>query len=247
MNKINNTNKYSIFSTLIITLAFVAVVFMPAKASAYTYYWYGSGTSNSENSNSNNNNYNNNTSNSYAVPAIYSISPDSMVYGSTAVKTIDITGVNFLQDSVARFNSYDRPTTYINSTHLRMNIYPADMGTVGTYIVSIYNPNNGYISNAAYLNLTNNTSAVGTVASSGNPVGDYPPANTATTAKKATTSKTAVSNTNSNLTANALGSGFMPSTFLQWILLGILILFFVFFWRMLFIAKKDKNLALKKA
>ncbi len=135
---------------------------------------------------------------------------------------------------------------------MKIVIYPADMAVPGTAIITVYDPENGYISNSAYLNIVGYT-AVATNTNTTVIVGDYPPATTTTTVKKTTTAKKATTSTattakktsssssTSNLSANALGSGFMPTTLVGWLLLALLIAAFIFLWRLFFVAKKDKK------
>ena len=209
--------------------------------SSTNYYYSGSGTNNSNgtnNGNNNNNNYNNGynnggTNTNYGTPVIYSISPNTATTGGNG-QTIYITGANFVSGSVARFNSADRPTTYSNSGSLAMSLYPGDMSGVGTYLITVYNPNNGAISNAVDFSL-----AKAYVAPSPAPA-------KATTAKKTTGTAASTTSDNKNLTGNALfGSTFLPTTFFGWILLAILILLAVLLWRKLYVTEKDHAAPLK--
>ncbi len=189
-------------------------------------------------------NYSTNTNN--VAPVIYSVNPDSMTAGSTTTKVVDVTGANFSQGLIARFNGSDRPTTYYNSSHMSMVLYPSDMVTSGTYLITAYNPNNGYVSNAGYFNLNKTPDTVGTPTST-TTAGDYPPTSTKTTPKK-TAKKASTTVCTNDLTANALGSGFMPSTFLEWVLLLLLVLLVIFLGRKLYLGNTPKPVVpLKKA
>lgn len=160
------------------------------------------------------------------VPVIYSITPGSAETNSNA-KTITITGANFVQGSVARWNSDDRATTFVSSNKLTMILTKTDMEGVGAYAITIFNPvPGGGISNAALFHL-NKKSATSATAKK-----------TTAVASKGTTKAITPE---LGLSASALfGSNLMPKTFTQWMLLLILILLIVILARKAFEEKKKE-------
>ncbi|NMC12273.1 MAG: hypothetical protein GYA34_05255, partial [Chloroflexi bacterium] len=57
--------------------------------------------------------------------------------------TLTVTGLGFTPSSVVRWNSSDRPTTYIDDTQLTAEISAADVSMVGAYPVTVYDPAGG--------------------------------------------------------------------------------------------------------
>ena len=51
-----------------------------------------------------------------------------------------MTGTNFLPCSVIQWNGTPRATTYIGPTQISTTILPADLSTVGTANVTVFNP-----------------------------------------------------------------------------------------------------------
>ena len=79
------------------------------------------------------------TSTKNPFPTVYSISPNVGNMGD-GPKTITITGSGFVPSSVARWNGSARPTTYIDSRHLLIQISANDLrGSRGRY-VNVFNP-----------------------------------------------------------------------------------------------------------
>lgn len=57
--------------------------------------------------------------------------------------TLTVTGLGFTPSSVVRWNSSDRPTTYIDDTQLTADISATDVSMVGAYPVTVYDPAGG--------------------------------------------------------------------------------------------------------
>lgn len=74
-----------------------------------------------------------------AVPTVTSVTPSGVNAGDAA-PLITIVGTNFLASSVVRWEGADRPTTFIDSTHLKAQLQPADVTIPGTYVVAVFNP-----------------------------------------------------------------------------------------------------------
>lgn len=72
-------------------------------------------------------------------PTLTSIAPTSIRAGS-APFTLTVTGANFVDSSVVRWNGSDRPTTVISATQLRAAIPAADVGAAATATVTVFNP-----------------------------------------------------------------------------------------------------------
>ena len=170
-------------------------------------------------------------------PVINSISPKSINLGM-GTKTITITGSGFVPSSVARVNNSSRPTTFIDSTHLLMQITGNDTyayKTNGGFFITIYNraPGGGY-SNGVFFTVNSNSTAGANVNNDNNNVSP----DTYTEIENETDNY-------SNLASNAIfGSGsFLPSGLVQWILFAILILLIVILARKIFGAKENYDQA----
>ena len=87
------------------------------------------------------------------VPSISGLSPSSVVAGSSAFALL-VSGSNFVDGAVVRWNGSDRTTTFVNSTQLQATISAADIATAGTASVTVFNPTpGGGTSNAVTLNI----------------------------------------------------------------------------------------------
>lgn len=73
------------------------------------------------------------------APAITSLSPSSANAGSANV-AMTVTGTNFTQGSVVRWNDQDRTTTFVSPTQLTAAIPAADLAVAGTAQVSVFTP-----------------------------------------------------------------------------------------------------------
>lgn len=164
-------------------------------------------------------------------PIIYSITPDTLTTGG-GPRTITINGRDFAPGAVAKIGSFVRPTTYVNSGRLTMQLGSADLAKTGEYLITVRNPN-GETSNAMLLNIRPKGSVFGST-------------DNANTSGNTTSSTTYTSK--SNLSANASGgASFMPRTLLGWLMLFIVILLAVVLWRKLYVTEEDKHKPLKHA
>ena len=73
------------------------------------------------------------------VPTITSISPATVLAGSGGALLV-LTGANFAPQSVVSVNNTNRPTGFINSTILQVNLTAADVATAGTLSIAVTNP-----------------------------------------------------------------------------------------------------------
>lgn len=240
--KIINTLFYGLI--LLGILIFGTMAFMPKEANAATYRAYNEPTA-----------YNSNVT-TYDVPAenprpgIISISPSSANAGSGG-KTVTITGSNFIPNSVARWNGSNRPTTFIDYSHLLVQLSPSDMVGSGGRYITVFNPGpGGGYSNSAFFTIKgyvapNPQTSVRTV--------NYSDTNSNSTVN--TTNNNTYDNNytengamedpvmdESNLASNAIfgsSDNFGPSGLIQWIFFAILILIIVILVRKFFGADKE--------
>lgn len=76
------------------------------------------------------------------LPTISSITPDNKNAGDPDFVLI-VEGADFSPDSVVRWNSVNRPTTYVSPTQLSASITAADVASPGSADVTVYNPDAG--------------------------------------------------------------------------------------------------------
>jgi len=72
-------------------------------------------------------------------PTLSSISPTSATAGGAAF-TLTVSGTNFINSSVVRWNGGDRTTTFVSATQLQAAISASDIATQGTASVTVFNP-----------------------------------------------------------------------------------------------------------
>ena len=75
----------------------------------------------------------------YPSPSVSTVSPGSALIGSTDL-TVTITGTRFVPDSIVRWNGVDRSTTYVSGSKLTFVVPTADMASVGSNMVTVFNP-----------------------------------------------------------------------------------------------------------
>ena len=75
-------------------------------------------------------------------PSIDSIDPTE-VYAGSAGFTLSVTGSNFKNSSVIRWNGHDRSTTYVDSQHLTATISTEDIADGGDTSITVFNPGMG--------------------------------------------------------------------------------------------------------
>jgi hypothetical protein len=73
------------------------------------------------------------------VPTITQTSPDAAINGSPGF-TLNITGTNFVHNSLVKWNGAARPTTFISTTQLQAVIPASDVAVAGTANLTIFNP-----------------------------------------------------------------------------------------------------------
>jgi Calx-beta domain-containing protein/uncharacterized protein DUF4214 len=72
-------------------------------------------------------------------PTLDNISPASKTVGDAAF-TLTVNGTNYNSSSVVRFKGNVRPTSFVSGTQLTAQISAADVGSAGTFPVTVFNP-----------------------------------------------------------------------------------------------------------
>lgn len=177
--------------------------------------------------------YNNNTATNYntsidgnPIPAVSSIIPKSGNTTDLNNKTVTVFGSGFIPSSVARINGVNRPITFIDGSTIQVQITANDLinyRSNGGFFVNVFNegPGGGY-SNSAFFAVNDQNAS-------------------------ANTNQTNNSGTNNphdftGLTSNAIfgdSNSFLPTGFVQWILLAIIILIIVILARKIFGGEKE--------
>lgn len=178
-------------------------------------------------------------------PIIYSITPNEVLSGSRTI-TISITGKNFAPGTTARLNSYDRQTNYYDQGHLSMLVPYSDLREHGTFYVTVFNPSNGLISDSYPLTVNRSVppaTTVKTAVKSASVVSTTKKTSTTTDKPSDTNSIKTDNNSDNGLSANALfgANGFMPTNFLQWLILAILVLIIIILFRKAYLSEEDKS------
>ena len=73
------------------------------------------------------------------VLGITNLSPASTFAGGSSFN-LTVTGTNFVNNSIVRWNNSDRTTTYISATQLIASIPASDIASVGTANVRVFSP-----------------------------------------------------------------------------------------------------------
>lgn len=189
------------------------------------------------------------------APVVASINPSSGNLGGSS-KTVTITGSGFVPHSVARLNGSDRPTTFVDYSHLLIHLNASDMyGASGKYI-TVWNPapGGGY-SNGVLFTINGyvapKASSTGSTATSGNTSTRNSNSNNSGSVEGASDTNNGIPTTDdySALASNAIfgSNGFMPSGLVQWLLFAIFILLIIIIVRKVFFADKYHQTPLKHA
>jgi hypothetical protein len=151
-------------------------------------------------------------------PIIDAINPNTVDSGDGEMY-VTVYGSNFVRNSVVKFNSSDRATTYVSPTRLKAKLTDTDINGSGEYLITVFNPlpGGGY-SNTEFFTIL------------GGP-----------------TEGKAVEELSSDLAASAIFSGFFPNSFMGWLLLAILILLGIVLYRKFYYTEEKKHAPLKHA
>ena len=107
--------------------------------------------------------------------------------------TLAVYGYGFISSSVVRWNGVSRPTTYISGNEVRASISAADTAVAATIRISVYNPPpGGGTSNTVNYTINNPVPSITSLVPSSSVVGG------------------------AAFTLNVYGSGFLPSSVVQW-------------------------------
>jgi hypothetical protein len=80
-------------------------------------------------------------------PVITQLSPVDTIAG-TGQLDVEVFGANFISGAVVRVNNANRPTTFVDSGHLRVTLITTDVQTPGTLNFVVANPSGGGVSGA---------------------------------------------------------------------------------------------------
>jgi uncharacterized protein (TIGR03437 family) len=103
------------------------------------------------------------------APNLLGLNPVSAAAGDPGFK-LTVTGSNFVNGAIVRWNGTDRQTTFVSATQLTAAIPASDLATAGTASVTVFNPApGGGASTARNFTISANTRAVRVGASSAAP------------------------------------------------------------------------------
>ncbi len=79
------------------------------------------------------------------TPSLTEMTPKHTIARGPASKQVVVTvyGVNFLEDAQAQWNGFNRPTTVVSETELRVTLTAADVAEGGVYGIRVLNPEPG--------------------------------------------------------------------------------------------------------
>lgn len=260
----SKTNKKSInYGLKILTILAFAFIFIPFDKAAATF-GYGTNVPYVTTDHAGYNSLGQPREVNNPVPSVSSIYPKSTNRYSGG-KTVTITGGNFVPTSIARLNGSDRPTTFIDYSHLLVQLSANDISRSEGFFITVYNgaPGGGY-SNSAFFTINsvastptntnnngynngydnsynyNNTNSNG-YNNSSYTNSNYTDNNYTSNTSTQNSTNSGTSNKYSTLTSNAIwGSNtFLPSGLVQWILLAIIILVIVILTRKIFGGEKE--------
>ena len=88
------------------------------------------------------------------APTITGCDPDVVPAGIDEDFDLTVTGTNFTEVHVVRWNGSQRPTTFVSGTRLRGRIRADDVAEVGTATVTVADGQGGNPSNPFTINIT---------------------------------------------------------------------------------------------
>ena len=108
------------------------------------------------------------------MPILRSISPTTILSGSSG-QAVTLNGSNFFPDSQASVNGSSRPTTFVSSTDLTVQLSSSDLSLVGNQAISISNPSEGgWTSNTMNLTVAAGTPTLSSISPSSGVAGGGP-------------------------------------------------------------------------
>ena len=260
MKTYKNYNQISIGVIVFAVAVFgIILISLPKNASAYYVKGYytvvDESTTTTDGNNQGGSAYDEN-----ATPVLTRISPSTI--NQYTKKDLHVYGDNFTPSSIVKINGENKPTTFVSRNHLVAHLSSNDTARLGDHLVSVYNPKTGAQSSSRVLKIVKSTTA--TTAKSGT-------VKKATLVRATNTTTVGPDqmiiiadrdtevyfldenayvdegDSRATLTANSFFAtgGFMPNTFLQWIILFILVLLCVYLWRKITVTEQEKNKPLK--
>lgn len=267
MKTYKNYNQISI-GLIVLAVAVFGIILLSAPTSANAYYTKGYYTITDSDYTTTTTTTNNNSQTGYnenATPILTRISPSSVTRYST--RSMDVYGDYFTPNSIVKVNGANKPTNFVDQNHLIAYLSSNDTANLGDQVVTVVNSKTGAGSNARLLKVVNATNTVAKKTTGTVKKATLVRANTNTTtvgpdqvviiADRGTEiyylDQSVNSDSNNNVTedrtlsANTFFStgGFMPTTFLQWIVLFILVLLCVYLWRKIYVTDAERNTPLK--
>lgn len=263
MKNYKNYNQISIGLMVLGMAVFGIILFStPNKANAYTTKGYYTITDSDYTTTTSQNNYQTGY-NENANPILTRISPSTVVRNTS--KELHLYGDAFNPNSIVKINGVNKPTSFIDQNHLIAHLSSADTANLGHQVITVWNSKTGVQSNARLLKIVNPTTATKTTTTvkKANLV-RATNTNTTTIGKdqiviiadrgtelyyldESVNDGESYDVNDRTLTANSFFStgGFMPTTFLQWIVLFILVLLCVYLWRKIYVTDAERNTPLK--
>lgn len=261
MKTYKNYNRISL-GLIVLGVAVFGIILFSLPTSANAYYTKGYYTISDSNytttTTTNNNGYNEN-----ANPILTRISPSTVVRYTN--KQIDVYGDYFTPNSIVKVNGANKPTSFIDQNHLIAHLSSADTANLGDQVITVMNSKTGAESNARLLKVVNATTTTAkksttvkkaTLVRANTNTATVGPDQVVIIADRGTeiyyldqsvNSDEVYDTENRTLSANSFFStgGFMPTNFLQWIVLFILVLLCVYLWRKIYVTDAERNKPLK--
>lgn len=264
MKTYKNYNQIS-FGLIVLGVAVFGIILLTLPNSASAYYTKGYYNITEDDyvtttsSNGSQTGYNEN-----ATPILTRISPSTVIRNTS--KQLDVYGDYFTPNSIVKVNGANKPTTFINQNHLIAHLSSADTANLGDQIITVMNSKTGAESNARLLKVVNAANTVAKKTTGTVKKATLVRANTATATvgpdqvviiadrgtevyylDQSVNSDEVYDTENRTLSANSFFStgGFMPTNFLQWIVLFILVLLCVYLWRKIYVTDAERNKPLK--
>lgn len=263
MKTYKNYNQIS-FGLIVLGVALFGIILFSLPTSASAYYTKGYYTiTESDTINTTNNNNPGNTYNENANPILTRISPSTVVRYTN--KQIDVYGDYFTPNSIVKVNGANKPTSFVNQNHLIAYLSSNDSANLGDQVITVMNSKTGAQSNARLLKVVNATTTTAkksttvkkaTLVRANTNTATVGPDQVVIIADRGTeiyyldqsvNTDEVYDTENRTLTANSFFStnGFMPTNFLQWIVLFILVLLCVYLWRKIYVTDAERNKPLK--
>lgn len=114
------------------------------------------------------------------MPILRSMSPKTILAGSPG-QAVTLNGTNFFQDSQVLDNGNNRPTTFVSSTQLTVQLSSSDLSQIGNQAISVSNSSEGgWTSNIMNLTVAAGTPTLSSISPSAAIAGSGPTTVTAT-------------------------------------------------------------------